>query len=113
MGQTLTKTKYICQVVRIDSVIIFHPSKQITFFVLCDVVFLVKLQGNFVHNQLLPRCRQSRMPPKRWQDVLTVTRTHCLFLHGLLRLVTVKLFGRKSGNGHFHIVHVRWVWPGY
>ena len=43
------KEKFISKIVRIGSMIIFHLSKQwkATFFILCDVIFLVKLQGKF------------------------------------------------------------------
>ena len=37
------------EVVRIGSIIIFHLSKLLKakFFILCDVIFLVRLQGKF------------------------------------------------------------------
>ena len=37
------------KIVRIGSVIIFHGSKlsKAKFFILCDVIFLVRLQGKF------------------------------------------------------------------
>ena len=44
------KEKCICKVVRIGTlVIIFHSSKlwKTKFFILCDVIFLVRLQGKF------------------------------------------------------------------
>ena len=43
----LFKQKYIREVVRIGSIIIFHLTKlwKVKFFILCDVVCLVRLQG--------------------------------------------------------------------
>ena len=43
------KDKCISKVVGIGSIIIFHLSKlwKDKFFILCDVIFLVKLQGKF------------------------------------------------------------------
>ena len=43
------KDKCISEVVRIGSIIIFHLSKlwRAKFFILCDVIFLVKLQGEW------------------------------------------------------------------
>ena len=43
------KEKCISDVVRIDSIIIFHLSKlwKVKFFILCDVTFLVRLQEKF------------------------------------------------------------------
>ena len=43
------KEKCISEVVRIVSIIIFHLSKvwKAKFFILCDVIFLVRLQGKF------------------------------------------------------------------
>ena len=43
------KEKCISDVVRIGSTIIFHLSKlwKAKFFILCDVIFLVRLQGKF------------------------------------------------------------------
>ena len=40
---------YIGEMVRIGSIIIVHPSKlwKAKFFMLCDVIFLVRLQGKF------------------------------------------------------------------
>ena len=35
------------EVVRIGSIIIFHLSKLKKFSILCDVIFLVRLQGKF------------------------------------------------------------------
>ena len=45
----LPKEKCMGEVVRIGSVIIFHPSNlwKAKFFILCDVIFLVRLQGKF------------------------------------------------------------------
>ena len=43
------KEKHTSEEVRIDSIIIFHLSKlwKAKFFILCDVIFLVRLQGKF------------------------------------------------------------------
>ena len=43
------KRKCICEVPRTGSIIIFHLSKlwKAKFFVLCDVIFLLRLQGKF------------------------------------------------------------------
>ena len=45
----LLKIKCISEVVRIDSVIIFHLCKRwkVKFFILCGVTFIVRLQGKF------------------------------------------------------------------
>ena len=46
---TFLKTKCISEVVRIGNIIISHLSKlgKAKFFILCDVIFLVRLQGKF------------------------------------------------------------------
>ena len=46
----LPKSESIYDVLRIGSVIIFHLSKlwKATFFELCDAIFLVRLQGNYL-----------------------------------------------------------------
>ena len=48
-SSNLPEEKCIGEVVRISSIIIFHLSKlwKARFFILCDVIFLVRLQGKF------------------------------------------------------------------
>ena len=50
---SLRKGKRISEVVRIGSIIIFHWSKlwKVKFFMLCDVIFLVRLQRKFEIDQ--------------------------------------------------------------
>ena len=49
LGTETVKKKCIGEVVRIGSIIIFHLSKlwKAKFFILCDAIFLVRLQGKF------------------------------------------------------------------
>ena len=54
-----SKQKCVSVIVRIGSIIIFHLSKlwKVKFFILCDVILLVKLQGKFY---LPPRLLESK-----------------------------------------------------
>ena len=58
------KEKCISEVVRIGSVIIFHPIKlwKAKFFTLCDGLLLVRLQGKFVFNPFTPKFKKYNLP---------------------------------------------------
>ena len=94
------------EVVRIGSIIIFHPSKlwQAKFFILCDVIFLVRLQGKFYidHswewvNPLTPKSDQFQISPaaspeilhhKVWRNWLFITYSDERWLYNQLYCIT-------------------------
>ena len=70
------------EVVRIGSIIIFHSSKlwKAKFFILCDVIFLVRLQGKFLHWSLYSSVAPSSThgPPSVSRQLDMIWRDHML-----------------------------------